>query len=228
VSVIAWLGALAFAGSLLYLAYFYAVILGRPGAAGGSVLADSAINITIFGAFALHHSLFARAGVKRRVHQLIDPRLERSLYVWVASALSIVVCAAWRPLGGVAYEAHGATRVLLYGLQLTGLLLAANGAGVIDALELAGVRQVVSREPVARLEVVGPFRLVRHPIYLGWMVMVFGAPTMTADRLLFAIMTSAYLILAIPWEERSLAAAHGDRYRAYQQQVRWRLVPGLW
>jgi len=58
--------------------------------------------------------------------------------------------------------------------------------------------------------------------------LVFGAPTMTTNRFVFATISSFYLILAIPWEERSLVAAHGDRYRAYQQTVRWRVVPGIW
>ena len=77
-------------------------------------------------------------------------------------------------------------------------------------------------------KVAGPFGLVRHPIYLGWILIVFGAPLMTMSRLLFAVISSAYLVLAIPWEEASLVEAFGERYRAYQRQVRWRLVPGVW
>ena len=69
---------------------------------------------------------------------------------------------------------------------------------------------------------------VRHPIYLGWILIVFGSPLMTMSRLLFATISSAYLIVAIPWEERSLVEAFGDRYRTYQKQVRWRLLPWLW
>jgi len=69
---------------------------------------------------------------------------------------------------------------------------------------------------------------VRHPIYLGWMLVVFGAPTMTTNRMLFAAVSSCYLLVAIPWEERSLVAEFGEAYRAYRRQVRWRILPGVW
>jgi protein-S-isoprenylcysteine O-methyltransferase Ste14 len=207
------------------------------------VLADAAINITIFALFALQHSLFARTRVKRRVARLIDARLERSAYVWISSALLVGVCVGWRPIPGVLYRADGVVRGVLFAVQAAGVLLVLKGAGVIDALELAGIRQVMSDRPAppeggtsvapdvpphSPLQIRGPFRVIRHPIYAGWMLMVFAVPTMTANRLLFAAISSAYLILAIPWEETSLFEAHGDRYRAYQRTVRWRLVPGVW
>jgi len=78
------------------------------------------------------------------------------------------------------------------------------------------------------LEVGGPYRYVRHPIYLGWVLLVFAAPTMPMGRLLFAAVSTLYLVVAVPFEERSLVAEFGPAYRDYQRQVRWRLVPGLW
>jgi protein-S-isoprenylcysteine O-methyltransferase Ste14 len=102
------------------------------------------------------------------------------------------------------------------------------GQRALRVLELAGVDQASGRIGGSALKVIGPFRWVRHPIYLGWILMVFGTPTMTANRALFAVISTLYLILAIPWEERSLVADHGDRYRDYQRQVRWRLLPGVW
>jgi protein-S-isoprenylcysteine O-methyltransferase Ste14 len=80
----------------------------------------------------------------------------------------------------------------------------------------------------APLTISGPYRWLRHPIYLGWVMFVFGAPEMTAGRLLFATISTVYLIVAIPYEERSLAAEFGSAYSEYQRQVRWRLVPGVW
>jgi protein-S-isoprenylcysteine O-methyltransferase Ste14 len=74
----------------------------------------------------------------------------------------------------------------------------------------------------------GAYRLVRHPIYFGWVLMVFGAPAMTASRLLFAAISTLYLIVAIPFEERSLTKEFGAAYRDYQRRVRWRLIPGVW
>jgi protein-S-isoprenylcysteine O-methyltransferase Ste14 len=78
------------------------------------------------------------------------------------------------------------------------------------------------------LTIRGPYRWVRHPIYLGWVLVVFGAPAMTTGRLLFAAVSTIYLVVAIPLEERSLAVEFGTAYSAYQRQVRWRLIPGVW
>ena len=95
----------------------------------------------------------------------------------------------------------------------------------IDALELAGIRRD-ARD--GELQAGGPYGLVRHPIYLGWMLIVFGSAHMTGDRLAFAAVTSLYLAIAIPWEERALETAFGDRYQRYKQQVRWRVVPYIY
>jgi protein-S-isoprenylcysteine O-methyltransferase Ste14 len=228
VQAIAWLGGIAFLGSLSYLVYFYAIVLASPAGdaarAGSHGLTDAAL----FTAFALHHSVFARAGIKRRLTRLLPASLERSAYVWLSSLLLVAVCALWQPVPGMVYEADGGWRVVLYGVQGLGAVLTLRGASVIDPLELAGIRQATRMTSHDALRVVGPFRVVRHPIYLGWMLLVFGAPTLTVNRLLFAAISSAYLILAIPWEERSLVEAHGDQYRAYQHSVRWRVIPGLW
>ena len=224
----AWLGGAVFVGSLGYLIYFYAVVLGLPGGDTTTAPRSATINVGLFALFALHHSLFARTGLKARVTRLTDPRLERSLYVWVASGLAILMCVLWQPLPGTVYTVSGPGAFVLYGVQILGAILTIRGAGVIDPLDLAGIRQVSTPKPAGPLMIVGPFRIVRHPIYLGWILMVFGAPRLTVGRLLFAVISSAYLILAIPWEERSLVAAHGDQYRAYQRTVRWRVIPGIW
>ena len=99
---------------------------------------------------------------------------------------------------------------------------------VLDPLVLAGIRQATGQEFTSEFKLVGPYFLVRHPIYLGWLLIVFGAPVMTWTRLEFAVVSSAYLVFAIPFEERTLVDAFGDTYRDYQRQVRWRLVPWVW
>ena len=224
----AWLGGAAFVGSLVYLVYFYGIALGVPGNETSDSLRRVAINVGLFALFALHHSVLARPAVKRRLVRIVPVAMERSIYVWVASVLLILMCAAWQPLPGVVYRIDGATAAALHVIQLVGVLLTIRGAGVIDPLELAGIRQASAPAAAGELKIVGPFRWVRHPIYLGWMLMVFAVPNLTVNRLLFAGISSAYLILAIPWEETSLVAAHGDQYRAYQQKVRWRVIPGVW
>jgi methanethiol S-methyltransferase len=109
-----------------------------------------------------------------------------------------------------------------------GVWLTARAAGIIDPLQLAGIRQVLGNTPADRFQVVGPYHLVRHPIYLGWTVIVFGIPDMTWTRFAFAAISSAYLIVAIPFEERSLVETFGPAYVEYQRTVRWRIVPGVW
>ena len=92
----------------------------------------------------------------------------------------------------------------------------------IDPLELAGIKPLSARDS---LQIAGPYRWVRHPLYLGWLLAVFGAAHLTADRLAFAAITTAYLCVAIPWEERSLLRMFGESYARYQRSVRWRMIP---
>jgi protein-S-isoprenylcysteine O-methyltransferase Ste14 len=134
---------------------------------------------------------------------------------------------------GLVYRLEDAWWWLGAGAQGAGMLITHFGSTAVDALDLAGVRQVrdarrgTAPAPVP-LQTAGVYRLVRHPIYLGWILLVFGAPTMTATRLVFAIVSSAYLAIAVPFEERGLVAVFGARYRAYQREVRWRMLPGIY
>jgi protein-S-isoprenylcysteine O-methyltransferase Ste14 len=230
--IVAWTGAALFAASLGYVLYFYLVALGQPfqAAPGSSPSVAAAIDIVLFAAFAAHHSIFARAFAKRRVERLVTAAFERSAYVWVASLLLAAVCWLWRPINGIVWEVEAPWRWVLWALQLAGILLSLVSARAIDVWELAGVRQVrrPNREAPAIFTISGPYGRVRHPIYLGWMLLVLATPAMTAGRLLFATMSTLYLVLAIPIEERSLLTEHGDRYRTYQRAVPWRLVPGVW
>jgi hypothetical protein len=224
----AWFGGAVFVLSLGALAYLYLVRLAEPAALDEPLLLPTLANIALFTIFALHHSVMARTGAKQWLTARIQPAFERSVYVWIASVLAIFVAVGWTRVPGVLYELPGGLAWIGYAGQLAGVVLTWLGAAVLDPLELAGIRQVQGRVKPFRFRDDGPFGLVRHPIYLGWLLMVFGAPVMTVDRFVFATISSLYLILAIPWEERSLVEALGDRYRVYQQQVRWRLVPFVW
>ena len=166
--------------------------------------------------------------------RVVPAGLERSAYVWVASLLFIGVCLLWQPLPGVAWEVDGPARGLLFAVQVAGIVLTLRSAAIIDIRELAGIRQAArktdmpERDRLVIFKTTGPYGWLRHPIYLGWVLIVFGAPRMTAGRLLFAAVSTLYLIAAIPLEEQSLVQAHGAAYRHYRQQVRWRLIPGVW
>jgi len=115
--------------------------------------------------------------------------------------------------------------------------LSVRSAGVIDIWELAGVRQAGvkpeagGRTPAAEeltFKTDGPYGLVRHPIYLGWFLMVFGVPAMTMTRLVFALVSCAYLLMAIPLEEATLRRTTAGKYDEYSRLVRWRIFPGVY
>jgi protein-S-isoprenylcysteine O-methyltransferase Ste14 len=232
VTCFCWAGGLVFVTSLAVYLYAYLVRFGRPAPAGSAVF-PAAMDAVLFTVFATHHSVFARLGVKQRIERAAPRGTERSIFTWVASLLFLLVCLAWQPVPGVLYALQGWAAWTGYALQAAGILLTIRGSAAIDVLDLAGVRQVLDvhggRPPRhAPLETGGVYSLVRHPIYFGWALFVFGAPHMTATRLVFAVVSTAYLAIAIPWEERRLTAVFGDQYRAYQRRVRWRMVPGVY
>jgi methanethiol S-methyltransferase len=228
----AWTGGAAFLASLLVFLYLYGITYGR-GAVSGRVGRAAGIDVLLFSLFALHHSLLARAGLKRRVSEMVPEPLERSTYTWTASLLFLIVCLAWQPVDGLLYSLHGAWRVAGYTAQAAGVLLILTGSSAIDMLALAGIRQVLdarSRQTPRQvgLKTDGPYGLVRHPLYFGWTLLVFGTPDMTGTRAVFAIVSTLYLAIAIPFEERSLVDVFGDAYRRYQRVTRWRMLPGIW
>jgi protein-S-isoprenylcysteine O-methyltransferase Ste14 len=221
-----------FVASLALTGWWYVVALGRPGAtdaSGRAMHVDALLcDVVLVTIFALHHSLFARDAVKRRLSAIPRP-LIRSFYVWIASVLLMLVVLLWQPVGGKLYDHHGAAAIPHAAMQLTGLWLIVEAVRRLDPLELAGIRQVIG--PRARhetLQMDRAYGLVRHPLYLGWMLVVFGAAQMTGDRLAFAVLTSGYLVVAVPWEERALRQSFGDEYVRYTHRVRWRIVPYIY
>ncbi len=218
-SVVVWAGGALFVAALAFCGYSYVVTWGQtPSFDGPAIVLDT----VLFSIFALHHSLFARDAVKAQVARWLREPLLRSTYVWIASALLIAVCAAWRPVGGEVFR-HAGLLALAHGVaQAAGVVIIAQAVRRIDALELAGIHPHSEGEP---LQIGGPYRWVRHPIYSGWLLLTFGAAHMTGDRLAFAVISTSYLLIAMPFEERALRASFGIRYAEYQQLVRYRLVP---
>ncbi len=241
----AWAGAALFAGSLSYFLFTYAVTF-REIVAGALTPRAIAVDVALFTVFALHHSVFARQRVRDWIARTLSPRLERSVYVWIASLMLIAVCALWQPVPGAAWRIQGPAAWLLPVAQIAGAWLTLRSAAVIDIWDLAGVRQAGGPDRLrhghgeagqsaggaaaGRIEfkTEGPYGWVRHPIYLGWLLLVFPVATMTMTRLLFAVVSSAYIVVAIPFEERSLRRASGGSYTDYMRQVRWKLIPGLY
>jgi methanethiol S-methyltransferase len=217
-------GALVFVAALAIGTWRF-ITLGRP-PAEGPLIEGLLINTLLFGVFAMHHSVLARDMVKARVVRLVSARLERSTYVWVASLLFIAACLAWRPIAGTVYRIPAPWAWLAGALQLAGGALTLDAARRIDVRVLAGLRPEpeLDGDPVAR----GTYRLVRHPIYLGWVLLVWATSDMTAGRLVFALISTTYLVVAVPFEERSLRRRFGPSYDGYRRAVRWRIVPGLY
>jgi protein-S-isoprenylcysteine O-methyltransferase Ste14 len=228
--VFAWAGGALFVASLAYGVSRYALAFGVPASGAGTAVRAMLINIALFTVFALHHSLFARAGVKARVNALVSARLERSAYVWLASALFLVVCAAWQPLPGELWRVEPPWSRVLVAVQLAGMVVTLAASRQLDVLALAGIRQALgvrTTAPVGLLET-GLYGLVRHPIYFGWVLMVWPTPHMTATRLVFAAISTFYLAIAIPFEERSLRRDFGADYEMYCRRVRWKMMPFLY
>jgi protein-S-isoprenylcysteine O-methyltransferase Ste14 len=231
---IAWSGSLLFFASLSYFLYSYAVTWGVSAAfppqdeRGFGGARATAINIVLFTTFALHHSIFARHRVRAWVARVVPPHLERSCYVWIASLLFIAVCFLWQPVPGMAWRAEGPWQWVAFATQAMGIWLTLHSAMIIDVFELSGIRQLSPQPGPMVFKTSGPYGWVRHPIYSGWFLLVFGAPTMTMTRLVFAAVSSVYLLIAIPFEERSIRTASGGAYDAYAKQVRWKVIPGVY
>ena len=218
-----WIGGALFVTSLSWCVWLYGIVLGRslPFEGWAPVVVDAGL-VAIF---ALHHSLFARDRPKAWMARVVPPALMRSTYVWIASLLLMLVCAGWQTIGGEVYKSMGLLAIALFVCQGAGLWVTARGVARIDPLELAGIHSAAQSQG---LQVTGPYRWVRHPLYLGWALMVFSAPHMTGDRLAFAIITTGYLVAAIPWEEQSLRQSFGEGYVRYSDDVRWRMIPFIY
>lgn len=228
----AWTSGAVFVASLLYFLYSYFVRFGDPVASGGRA-GPALINVVLFSIFALHHSVFARSGLKKLLSRWVTPTLERALYTFVSSILFGLVCWLWRDVPGQLYTLAAPWTWLGYAVVTAGFVITALGARALDVLDLAGVRQVLNRNPrqsrpPTPLRTDGLYGFVRHPVYFGWVLVVFGAPALTLTQLVFAVVSTAYLAVAVPFEERSLIETFGADYASYRERVRWRMIPGIY
>lgn len=220
-------GGVVFVASLLYFTYAYLGVFGIAADPATPPARPVLINVALFSAFALHHSVFARARAKRRVESLVSPTYERSVYVWGSSLLFGAVCVLWQPVPGTLWTAPAGLTPILLAAELGGGLLSVVSARRLDVLDLAGLRQAAGTTvaPAPTLIRTGPYGLVRHPVYLGWIIFVWVTPVMTGTRLIFAAVSTLYLAVAVVFEERDLTRLFGSGYTDYQRQVRWRMLP---
>ena len=183
------------------------------------------IDLGLLMLFAVQHSVMARPAFKRVLTRFIPEPAERSTYVLASSAALIALFYYWQPLGGSVWNVTDPTaRGVLYGLYGFGWALLLYVTFLINHFDLFGLRQVwlalVDRPytPVG-FRMPALYRLVRHPLYVGWIVIFWATPSMSVAHLVFALATTAYILVAIQFEEHDLEAQLGEDYREYKRHV---------
>ncbi len=184
-----------------------------------------ATNLMLLSIFALQHSIMARPGFKKAWTKIVPEPVERSTYVLFSSAALILLFALWEPIGGTIWNVENPTAVaILYGMFGFGWVLVLVSTFLIDHFDLFGLRQVwlffrgkeYTHLPFATP---GPYKLIRHPLYMGWFFAFWSTPTMTVAHFLFAVVTTIYILLAIQFEERDLKKFLGQAYVDYCDKV---------
>jgi methanethiol S-methyltransferase len=190
------------------------------------------VNLVLMSIFAVQHSGMARQGFKKLFTRFASPAIERSTYVLLTSLALILLFWQWQPMPAVVWhiEDPALAGVVTAGGFL-GWLMVLYSTFLISHFELFGLTQVVSHfagrmvEPM-KFKTPGLYRLIRHPIYLGFIIAFWSTPMMTLGHLLFAAVTTAYIFVGIYLEERDLVAMFGQEYRRYREKVAM-LVPGI-
>lgn len=182
------------------------------------------IDMALLGLFAIQHSVMARPGFKRWWTTIIPTAMERSTYVLLSSVALIILFYYWQPLGGTVWMVTNKTLAgIIYGVFACGWLLVLVSTFLINHFDLFGLRQVwlyFLDKPYTPLPFTTPslYKFVRHPLYVGWFIAFWAIPTMSTTHLVFALVTTAYILIAIRFEERDLVQALPG-YEAYRDNV---------
>jgi protein-S-isoprenylcysteine O-methyltransferase Ste14 len=183
------------------------------------------VNAGLLSLFALQHSIMARPAFKKWWTKFVPEPIERSTYVLFASICLLILFWYWQPMGGVIWQVESETlRQVLTALCLVGFFIVLITTFLINHFDLFGLRQVwlyFTGKAYNHLPFRTPlyYKHVRHPLYLGFMIAFWSAPTMTAAHLFFAVMTTGYMLVAIQFEERDLVKHFGTEYQDYQRSA---------
>ncbi len=183
------------------------------------------VNLAVLGVFGLQHSVMARPGFKRWWTRIVPEPIERAVYVLASVAALGLVMAAWQPMGGHVWQLQNEiARAAVWALYLGGYGMVFASTVLLNHFELFGLRQAflygAGREYTdLPFETPAFYKYMRHPLYLGWFMVLWSTPDMSIGRLIFAGVSSAYILVALVFEERDLVAHFGDTYRRYQKQV---------
>jgi|SRR5271163_440805 len=183
------------------------------------------INVLLLGAFGVQHSVMARPAFKAWWTRFVPQPIERSTYVLLSSMVLVLLYWQWRTMPGVIWDVRmPAARVVLWSLFWLGWAIALAATFMVSHFDLFGLRQVYLAwrgKPYRDLDfrVRFLYRLVRHPLMLGFLIAFWSTPTMTAGHLLFSVATTGYILVALRLEEHDLVESLGDQYRAYRRDV---------
>jgi len=218
--------AVFFASSLYAMGFVGNYVVAKSIDTGGAANLSEAIvvDLLLLGLFAIQHSVMARPAFKRRFAGIFPEACQRSTYVLLSSLILLLLFWQWRPIPMQIWQIDGIAAYVLTAVYWLGWLIAFSSTFMIDHFDLSGLRQAFfalrgAKDPGQSFRTPLLYKIVRHPLMLGFLLAFWATPEMTAGHLLFAIMTTAYILVGLQFEERDLIAQFGTTYQQYRRRV---------